>query len=91
MGWNSGGELMDIIAKTVDPYLPGYDAAEHVYGVIIAALEDRDCDVLDESFGVSAYLDYALECAGYHNNKKTCEWISGAEGDRCTCGWNSDI
>lgn len=98
MGWNSGGEIFDIVAEQLDrqfgtgdqlniPVLRSRKVA--VLRPLIAMLEDRDCDVLDESFGISEAGDLALAEMGYHHEKRDCEWVGSGMGDKCTCGWKA--
>lgn len=87
MGWSSGGEIYDAVAKALDKEFGETKVQKQarVLQELIRNLEYGDCDVLEESFGLSVASDLALEERGYHNRKSDCE--DNDDYTACSCGY----
>lgn len=80
MGWSSGGEIFHVVASKMVIAFGNKQKQQQIeiLEFLIDALEDGDCDVLDEEFGISAAADTALINKGYHM------WVHGS------CDYNDD-
>lgn len=90
MGWNSGGEILEEVALVLHREFGNTEPGKQctILSVLINSLEEQDCDVLDECFGLTPACDAALELAGYHKPTSKCEWNS--DFTRCFCGWQEE-
>lgn len=93
MGWSSGGEIFNVVARGMQDAFEQDEIGKQIVILtyLIRVLEEGDCDVLDESFGISTAGDLALKQEGYHNWQQDCKVDYSPSGreypEKCSCGW----
>lgn len=60
MGWSTGSGLFAEIAAVIAETVTDEDDRKTIYESMIEAFTERDCDALDECFGIDYILDEAL-------------------------------
>lgn len=71
MGWCSGTDIYERVAKTLDEYVDKNDPEAYheckldVLDALVEVLTDHDWDCVDEAFGVSSAGDEVLTRKGY--------------------------
>lgn len=60
MGWGSGTEVMNALAKTLKKNVKDPKARSKVYEVMVECLTDLDWDCVEESIGIDEVLDIVL-------------------------------
>jgi hypothetical protein len=60
MGWGSGSQVMGELIDSLKRHVPDDEAREAVYVDMINALQDMDCDTLQECEGEDEAFDNAL-------------------------------
>lgn len=82
MGWASGsGVMSDIVTNIRDTGLADEikdDARQALYGILIDAFQDADCDTLDECLDIDPAYDKAY--ANFYPDEEDEDWDEFDEG-----------
>jgi hypothetical protein len=73
MGWSGGTQIAGDMIRSIEDQVPLQHTRVAVYKDLIAALENADCDNLDECIGISDAFDEALE-------EYSPEWFDDEDG-----------
>lgn len=68
MGWASGSELLEKCVRIVHKNVKNASTRINIYGDMIKAFEEQDCDTVEECRGIDAAFDVALVNCGYDND-----------------------
>ena len=60
MGWSSGSDLFESVAKVIKEHVPDFDMRVAMYRDIIPAFEDADWDTMDEAVGCDPAYDHVF-------------------------------